>query len=114
MIRKSFEEMRKAWMGNLYDVSYAALTDKKSIDNWQSALLVFRETIPFVIDFLRLFEVRYPELREIKEALSTLYQALDAIGTLTKTYEVALKVDYLNKEFQHRIRSMTEAVYQFK
>jgi len=67
-----------------------------------------------VIDFLRLFEVRYPELREIKEALSTLYQALDTIGTLTKTYEVALKVDYLNKEFQHRIRSMTEAVYQFK
>jgi len=114
LIRKSFEEMRKAWMGNLYDVSYAALTDKKSIDNWQSALLVFRETIPFVIDFLRLFEVRYPELREIKEALSTLYQALDAIGTLTKTYEVALKVNYLNKEFQHRIRSMTEAVYQFK
>ncbi|WP_448516767.1 vWA domain-containing protein [Pseudothermotoga sp.] len=114
LIRKSFEEMRKAWMDNLYDVSYRALTDKKSIDNWQSVLLVFRETIPFVIDFLRLFEVRYPELREIKEALSTLYQALDAIGTLTKTYEVALKVDYLNKEFQHRIRSMTEAVYQFK
>ncbi|MDI6863538.1 MAG: VWA domain-containing protein, partial [Pseudothermotoga sp.] len=114
LIRKSFEEMRKAWMGNLYKISYRALTDKKSIDNWQSVLLVFRETIPFVIDLLKLLEVRYPELREIKEALSTLYQALDAIGTLTKTYEVALKVDYLNKEFQHRIRSITEAVYQFK
>uniref|UniRef100_A0A832I4N9 VWA domain-containing protein n=1 Tax=Pseudothermotoga hypogea TaxID=57487 RepID=A0A832I4N9_9THEM len=114
LMRKSFEEMRKSLMGNLFDVSYKALTDKESIDNWQSVLLVFQETIPFVIDLLRLFEVRYPEFREIKEALSTLYQALDAIGTLTKTYEVALKVDYLNKEFQHRIRSITEAVYQFK
>ena len=114
LMRKSFEEMRKSLMGNLFDVSYKALTDKESIDNWQSVLLVFQETIPFVIDLLKLFEVRYPEFREIKEALSTLYQALDAIGTLTKTYEVALKVDYLNREFHQRVGSMSEAVYQFK
>jgi len=114
LMRKSFEEMRKSFMGTLFATSYKALTDKKSIDDWKSVLLVFRETIPLVVDLLRLFEVRYPEFKEIKEALNTLYQALDAIGTMTKTYEVALKVDYLNKEFQKRISSVTDAIYQFK
>lgn len=114
LMKKSFEEMRKNMMGDLYAISHKALTDQRPIDDWESVLLVFRETIPLVIELLRILQYRYPEFGDIIEALETLYDVLDAIGVMTKTYELALKVDYLNEQFQHRIQTMTEAVYQFK
>jgi len=66
-----------------------------------------------IIEFLELFEVRYPQLTEIKEALQTLDSAFDAIGTLTKTYEVALKVDYL-RPLSERVQQIADSVYQYK
>lgn len=95
-IKEDFEQMRKDLMGDLFDVSRTALTDKPNVDDWESALAVFRETIPLIVEFIRLVEARYPELSKVREALQSLYKVLDTIGTLTKTYEMALKVNHLD------------------
>ncbi|KAF2957236.1 hypothetical protein AS159_09405 [Thermotoga sp. Ku-13t] len=95
-MKEDFERMRKDLMDDLFDVSRTALTDKPNIDDWEGALTVFRETIPLIVEFIRLVEARYPELSEVRRALESLYKVLDTIGTLTKTYEMALKVNHLD------------------
>lgn len=110
-MRKDFREMRKLLMGDLYDVSYKALKDQGSIDNWKSVLIVFRETIPLVIEFIKLFEVRYPELTDVRKSLENIYSVLDAIGTLTRTYEMALKINHL-EDLQNRVKQIVDVVYQ--
>ena len=113
LIETSLEEMRDNLMEDLFELSYKALTDQEAIDDWGSALVIFQKTIPLIIEFLELFEVRYPQLTEIKEALQTLDSAFDAIGTLTKTYEVALKVDHL-RPLSERVQQIADSVYQYK
>lgn len=113
LIETSFEEMRQNLMNDLFELSYKALTDQEAIDNWGSTLVIFQETIPLIIEFLELFEVRYPQLAEVKEALETLNSAFDAIGTLTKTYEVALKVDHLTP-LSERVQQIADSVYRYK
>lgn len=113
LIRESFYQMRNDLMSDLFDVSYKALSEKDSIDDWESCLSTLRELIPLIVEFIELFEIRYPELSSIKAGLETLYEALDTIGTLTKTYELALKVDYLNP-LSERIQQISEMVFQFK
>lgn len=113
LIRQDFYEMRKLLMGDLFDKSYTALKDQRSIDDWKSVLIVFRETIPLIVEFIELFEVRYPELSDVKKALQTLYSVLDAIGTLTRTYEMALKVNHL-ENLQNRVKQIADSVYIHK
>jgi len=108
--KKDFEEMRKALMTDLFEVSYEALKDQSSLDEWAKALSVLRESVSLVVDFVELFEVRYPELSEIKEALKTLFDALDMIGTLTKTYEAALKLNHLN-ELARRVVTVRDRIF---
>ena len=56
-----------------------------------------RESVSLVVDFVELFEVRYPEL-------------LDTIGTLTKTYEAALKLNHLN-ELTRRVVAVRNKIF---
>lgn len=111
LIRQDFYEMRKLLMSDLFDKSYKALKDQKSIDDWKSVLIVFRETIPLIVEFIELFEVRYPELSDVKKGLQTLYSVLDAIGTMTRTYEMALKMNHL-EDLQNRVRQIVDSVYK--
>lgn len=95
--KKDFEAMRKALMTDLFEVSYEALKDQSSLDDWAKALSVLRESVSLVVDFVELFEVRYPEL-------------LDTIGTLTKTYEAALKLNHLN-ELARRVVTVRDRIF---
>ncbi len=104
-MKKDFEEMRKELMSDLYNVSHDALIDQPNLDDWKSALIVFGETIPLIVEFIDIVELRYPELAEVKKALKGLYDVFDATGTLTKTYEMALKVNHLD-ELKGRIERM--------
>lgn len=113
LIRQDFHNMRKLLMGDLFSKSYTALEDQRTIDDWESVLVVFRETIPLIVEFIKLFEMRYPELSEVKKALQTLYSVLDAIGTMTKTYEMALKINHL-EDLQNRVKHIVSAVYMHK
>ncbi len=113
LMRTDFYETRKQLMGDLFDKSYKALRDQEAIDDWESVLILFRETIPMIVEFIELFEVRYPELSEVKKSLKTLYSVLDAIGTLTRTYEMALKVNHL-QDLQSRVRQLADSVYKNK
>ncbi|MEJ5229369.1 MAG: vWA domain-containing protein [Pseudothermotoga sp.] len=109
LMRNDFRSTR-AVIDKLFSESYRALKDQQSIDNWQSVLIVFRETIPLIVEFIQLFEVRYPELTDVKNALKTLYSVLDAIGTMTRTYEAALKINHL-EDLQGRVKQIVDLVY---
>lgn len=104
-MKKDFEEMRKGLMSDLYNVSHDALIGQPNLDDWESALIVFRETIPLTVEFIDLVKLCYPKLAEVKKAVEGLYDVFDAIGTLTKTYEMALKVNHLD-ELKDRIERM--------
>lgn len=95
--KKDFEEMKKALMTDLFEVSYEALKDQSSLDDWAKALSVLRESVSLVVDFVELFEVRYPEL-------------LDTMGTLAKTYEAALKLNHLN-ELARRVVAVRDRIF---
>lgn len=109
-MKNDFYEMRSKLMSPLFNISYKALKDQDTIDNWKSTLLIFEETVPLIIEFLQLFEVRYPELREARVALEKLSSIFDSIGTLTKTYEMALKVNHLNV-LRSRIETIIDRLY---
>lgn len=113
LMRQDFQDMRKLLMGDLFSKSYRALKDQSAIDDWKSVLIVFRETIPLIVEFIELFEIRYPELSDVKKALQTLYSVLDAIGTMTKTYEMALKINHL-EDLQSRVKQIPNSVYMHK
>lgn len=109
-MKNDFYEMRKELMSSLFDISYRALKDQDTIDDWKSTLVIFEETVPLMIEFLKLFEVRYPELREVRVALEKLSSVFDSIGTLTKTYEMALKVNHLNA-LRSRVEKIVDRLY---
>ncbi|MEN3008847.1 vWA domain-containing protein [Pseudothermotoga sp.] len=109
-MKSDFYKMRDELMNLLFDTSYKALKDQDTIDDWKSTLVVFEETVPLIIEFLKLFEARYPELHEVKVALEKLSSVLDSIGTLTKTYELALKVNHLSV-LRTRMVSIVDRIY---
>lgn len=109
-MKNDFYEMRSELMSPLFNISYKALKDQDTIDDWKSALVIFEETVPLIIEFLRLFEVRYPELREVRIALEKLSSIFDSIGTLTKTYEIALKVNHLSA-LRSRVETVIDRLY---
>lgn len=83
------------------------------MDNWADALQVFKDTIPLIVEFLELFEVRYPELSDVKKALETLADALNTINAMTRTYEMALKIDHLTT-LTERAQKIAAEVYRYK
>lgn len=113
LMRKSFEEMRYDIMSDLFEISYESLSRQDSVDNWADALQVFKDTIPLIVEFLELFEVRYPELSDVKEALETLGDTLDTINAMTRTYEMALKIDHLTT-LTERAQKIAAEVYRYK
>lgn len=113
LIEQSFEEMRYELMTDLFEVSYEKLSQQERIDSWGSVLEVFETTIPLIVEFIELFEVRYPELKPVKESLKMLIDALDAIETLTTTYEMSLKVDHLTT-LNERLGGIVTAVYRYR
>ncbi|MCD6551187.1 VWA domain-containing protein [Thermotoga sp.] len=113
LMRKSFEEMRHDLMSDLFEISYETLSRQNSVDDWADALQVFENTIPLIVEFLELFEVRYPELSDVKEALKTLGDALDTIGAMTQTYEMALKIDHLTT-LTEKAQKIASKVYRYK
>lgn len=113
LIERSFEEMRYELMTDLFEISYEKLSQQERIDSWGSVLEVFETTIPLIVEFIELFEVRYPELKPVKESFETLIDALDAIETLTTTYEMSLKVDHLTT-LKERLGGIVTAVYRYR
>lgn len=110
IMKSDFYKMRDELMNPLFDTSYKALKDQDTIDDWKNTLVIFEETVPLIIEFLQLFEVRYPELHGVKVALEKLSSVLDSIGTLTKTYELALKVNHLSA-LRTRMVSIVDRIY---
>jgi len=94
-MNRDFASMRSEVMGPLQDWSFEVLGEHERIDNWETILEIFEETVPLIVELLRLMEYKNPVLGDIAEELSKLSYVLDAVGLLTLAYEVSLKADQL-------------------
>jgi len=94
-MNRDFASMRSKVMGPLQDWSFEVLGEHERIDNWETILEIFEETVPLIVELLRLMEHKNPVLGDIAEELSKLSYVLDAVGLLTLAYEVSLKADQL-------------------
>jgi hypothetical protein len=94
-MNRDFANMRTEVMDPLQDWSFMVLGEHKRIDNWETILEIFEETVPLIVELLRLMEYKNPVLGDIAEELSKLSYVLDAVGLLTLAYEISLKADQL-------------------
>ena len=94
-MNRDFASMRSEVRGPLQDWSFEVLGEHERIDNWETILEIFEETVPLIVELLRLMEYKNPVLGDIAEELAKLSYVLDAVGLLTRAYEVSLKADQL-------------------
>lgn len=94
-MNRDFANMRTEVMDPLQDWSFMVLGEHKRIDNWETILEIFEETVPLIVELLRLMEYKNPVLGDIAEELSKLSYVLDAVGLLTLACEISLKADQL-------------------
>lgn len=95
VMENDFSAMRSQIMGPLQEWSFRVLGDHERIDNWESTLEIFEETVPLLVELLRLLEYKNPTFGEVADQLAKLSNVMDAVGLITLAYEVGLKADQL-------------------